>query len=208
MKKIISIIILSVIIIPVAGLAETSIVQTKNKLEEIKQQREELKNKIKIEKENFRKEISSTTQNIENKREKVENQIEKKIGKKLDEKRTSIANKFEEAIKNLKDLLLRIENKIAKIEERNTVATSTIELLINSKENIIIAEKELTTLENKLAETISTSTKKTYLSDIKIQSDKTKETIKTTHKSIIDIIESLKPGLLKGEVKATSTSND
>ncbi|MDD4803785.1 MAG: hypothetical protein PHN69_01295 [Candidatus Pacebacteria bacterium] len=208
MKKTILTIILSLMIIPIISLAATSTSPIKNRLDEVKQQREELRDKIKSEKENFRKERASTTQEIEKKVKEVKDEIEKRIGKKLDEKRTGIANKFEEAIKNLKALLLRVENKIAKIEERSTVATSTIELLINSKENITLAEKELTILENKLATTTSTSTKKTYLSDVKIQSDKTKEIIKATHKSIIDIIESLKPGLLKGEVKETSTSND
>ena len=206
MKKIISTVILSIIILPTIGLAATSTNPIKNRLGEIKQQREELKNKIEIEKENIKRERASTTEDIKNKRQEIKSEIEQRIGKKLDEKRTNIANRFEEAIKNLNNLVTRIETKITKIDGNTTVSSSTKVLLETAKTNVILAENELKILENKLAETVATSTKKAYLASIKIQSEKTKETIKTAHESIVDTIESLKPGLLKDKIRATSTN--
>lgn len=205
MKKLISIIVLSAMIIPAVGLAATSTDPIKDKLGEIKQQREDLKNKIGLEKENIKKERASTTEDIKNKRQEIKSEIEKRIGKKLDEKRTNIANRFEEAIKNLNNLVTRIETRITKVEGKNTVTTSTKDLLASAKLNIILAENELTILENKLAEPIATSTKKAYLASVKVQSDKTKESIKIAHESIVNTIESLKPGLLKDKIRATST---
>jgi len=206
MKKIILTLVLSALIIPAISSAQNSTSSIKDRIGEIKQQRDELKNKINQEKESIKIERASTTEIIKNKRQEIKSEIEQRIGKKLDEKRTNIANKFEEAIKNLKDLLARVETKITKVESRNPNATSTIGLLVTAKENVTLAETALTTLKNKLAETISTSTKKAYLAGVKSQSDKTKETIKTAHKSIIDIIESLKPGLLKERATSTKES--
>ncbi len=204
MKKIITTLVLSAMIIPSLSLAATT-TPIKDKISEIKQQREDLKNKIEQEKANIKAERASTTQDIKNKREEIKSEIEQRIGKKLDEKRTNIANRFEEALKNLNSLILRVETRITKAEGQNTIATSTKDLLATSKANVLLAENELTVLENKLAEPLATSTKKAYLANIKIQSDKTKETIKTARESIINTIESLKPGLFKNKVKATST---
>ena len=206
MKKIISTLVLSILIIPAISFADASTTPIKDRINEIKQQREDMRNKIDIEKQNIKLERASTTQNIKEKREQIKSDIEQRIGKKLDEKRTNIANRFEQALKNLNSLISRIEDRITKVEANNiTVSTSTISLLATAKENVTLTENELTVLENKLAEPVSTSTKKVYLANIKIQSDKTKETIKTAQKSIIDTIESLKPGLQKDKVEATST---
>lgn len=206
MKKIITLMILSAMIIPVVSLAAPTN-PTKDRLGEIKQERENLKERIQIGKEEMKNDRASTTENIRGQKAEIKSEIEKRIGKKLDEKRTNVANRFEEAIKNLKTLILRIESKLAKVSIKNEVLTATRASLEIAKTNITLAENELKILENKLAEPISTSTKKAYIANIKVQSEKTKEAIKTAHKSIVDTIESLKPGLLKdkSEIKATTT---
>ena len=67
MKKIISILVLSALIIPAMSFAATSTTSIKDRIIDIKQQREEMKNKIDLEKQNIKLERASTTQNIKDK---------------------------------------------------------------------------------------------------------------------------------------------
>jgi hypothetical protein len=94
----------------------------------------------------------------------------------------------------------------------NINVSSSTALLDIAKTKVTLAETELTNLENLLAQDIpvtGTSTsknaeRKAILKQINTQSEKTKTAIKAAHKSIVDVIVSLKPGQLK-EKKATST---
>ncbi len=198
MKKTLIILALVSILIPSFSMAEES-TTTKQKIEQIKEKRESIKDKIRKEKEEIEK-FKSTTSSIELK-EKTKDIIEQRIGKKFDEKRIKIASGFEEVIENLKNLLTRVETRISNIENKNTISTTTKELVSKARNDILLAEEELTIFENKLSITTSSSTKKTYLEDLKTQSEKTKKLMKIAHKTIVDIINSLKPGL----EKSTST---
>lgn len=188
------------------------------KIIEIRQQIQDEKQKVMENRAGLKAQIASTTENItENRKEvrdariELKNAIEIKIGKKLEQRKIQIANVFEKIIQNLKDLIVRIESRMLKMTTNNINASSSVSLLDIAKIKVTLADTELTNLENLLTQDIpavASSTKKserkTILQQIKTQSEKTKTAIKTAHKAIIDVIVSLKPGLLK-EKDATST---
>jgi len=189
----------------VASNKTNDIVDIKQTITNIKQQATEEKNKIKAE-------LASTTAEIKKVTQELKNEIEIKIGKKLDDQKIKIADVFEKTILNLKDLIARTESRISKMELDNIDVSSIRTLLETAKTKVSLAETELTNLENLLAQdipTVSTSTIKNkernvVLKNIKLQSEKTKSAIKAGHESIINVINSLKVGLMKKENSTSS----
>lgn len=185
-----------------------------NRISEIKQKITDIKEKAVEDRVKIKAEISSTTTIIKNAKQELKSVIEMKIGKKLDAQRTKIANVFENSIQNLKDLITRIESRMSKMTLENINISASVSLLNTAGAKLTLAETELTNLENLLTTdlpTVSTSSsknniRKTVLRNINLQSEKTKSAIKTAHKSIIEVVASLKKGLMK-EKKATSTSD-
>lgn len=153
--------------------------------------------------ENYRERMASTSADLKNKIEEIKSDIEKRIGKKLDEQRTKIAQRFEEAIKNIDGLVSRVESRITKMESAGADVSSLKVSLEAVKANIATAQKNITDLENMLALPIATSSRKTTLANIKVQTEKTKKSVETAHRSLVKVVASLKPGQQK--VKATST---
>jgi len=192
--------------------AEVSSTNT-NRIGEIKQKITDIKEKTVEDKAKIKTEIASTTATIKNARQELKSIIEMRIGKKLDAQKTKIANVFENSIQNLKDLIARIESRLSKMESEDINVSSSKSLLETAKIKLTLAETELTNLENLLAAglpAISTSTsknniRKTVLKNINLQSEKTKSAIKIAHKSIIEVVASLKKGLMK-EKNSTSTT--
>lgn len=171
--------------------------ELKQKITDIKQQTVNARAKIKAE-------LSSTTENLKNVRQELKSLAEIRINKKLDDQKNKVADVFEKAIQNLKDLISKIESRLSKMVVNNVDVSSSNSLLDNAKNKVTLAETELTNLENLLTQDIpaaSTSTKnterKTILKNIKTQSEKTKSAIKLAHKSIVNVIASLKVGLMK-----------
>lgn len=185
---------------------------TVNKIGALKQKIADVKQAVAEEKDKIKAQIASTTANIKNIRQELKTAIEIRIGKRLDVQKLKITNVFESAIQNLKDLNARIESRIAKIEASGIDVSSSKNLLDIAKTKVTLADTELTNLANLLAQDIpavSTSTeikaeRKTMLQSIKTQSEKTKAAIKTARASIIDVINSMKKGMLK-EKNSTST---
>ncbi len=194
---------------------------TKNKIEQVKQKIEDIRQKAEIEKSKLKEKIASTTVKLDEKKQELKNDIEIKIGKKLDEQKIKIADQFEKIIRNLNDLVVRIESRISKIDASGTDTSVLKALLATAKTNVFLAATELTSLENLLAQNIPTSTntaekiqRNSILKSIKIQSDKTKNAIKIAHASIIKVVESLKNDQLKEkyststpQTESTSTNN-
>ena len=190
--------------------ADTSSTNT-NKIGEIRQKITDVKQQAAEQRNEIKAKIASTTAELKVLKQELKDAIEIKIGKKLDLQKIKVARPFEQAIQNLKDLVLRVESRISKMESNNIDTSSAKTLLETAKTNMALAETELTNLENLLAQNIPTATstnqnnlRKTILQKIKTESDKTKKLIKKAHASIIDVINSLKPGLMK-EKNATSS---
>ena len=170
---------------------------TQNKINEAKQKIEDIKQKAK--------------EDINKVKSELKNEIEIKIGKKLDDQKIKIADQFEKTIQSLKDLVVRIESRISKMEADGINASTSKILLETAKTKIAFAETEVTSLENLLAQDIpavSTSTtknieRKTILKNINLQNNKTKNSIKTADAVIIRVVESLKKDQTE---KSTSTS--
>ena len=198
--------IVSANIAPASGTSKIGTLQ--QRITETKQQVTGTKDKIKAE-------IASTTANIKNIRENFKNAIEIKIGKKLDNQKIKIANEFEVALRNLDDLIVRIESRISKMQSSNIDVSSTQTLLETAKIKFSAAQTEVTALENLLAQNIpaatstsQTAVRKTILQNIRSESDKSKTAIKTTQKAIIDVINSLKPGLNKVRESTSAKENN
>lgn len=212
MKKTKLLISLFILTILLSGVANAEISTTSTKIDVLKQKVEEARQTILNEKARIKAEVASTTNNIKNIREELKNAVEIRIGKKLDEKKLQVANVFEKTIENLKSLITRVESRILKMEGNNLDISASKTLLETSKTKLALAETELANLENILSQnipsvstsTIKNSERKAILQNIKNQSEKTKTAIKTAHKSIVDVVESLKAGLLK-EKKSTTT---
>lgn len=211
-KYLLSSIILTVLL---SGIASAEIAATgANRVNEIKQKITDIKQKAAEEKAVIKARMASTTADIKNLRNDLKDAIEIKIGKKLDAQKIKIANEFEMAIKNLNNLIAKTESRISKMQTNNIDVSAAKILLETAKTKVALAQTEVTNLENLLTQNIPAATstsqigaRKTALQSIRTQSDKTKTAIKTTQKAIIDVINSLKPGLNK-QHKSTSTSEN
>ena len=148
---------------------------------------QELKNKI-----------ASTTSGIKS-------DIENRIGKKLDSQRAKIANEFVVAIRNLKKLADKVEAIITKLELSGKDLSTQKALLSAAREKIVVAENDVTALENALAATTTPATKKAIIKTAKTESEKARASIKAAHKAIVNVISSLKPGR---EERKQATSTD
>ena len=167
--------------------------------------------------------LASTTERMKERKSELKDKIEIKIGKKLDERKLKIAKEFEKSLLILKNLLARTESRIMKMESENINASSSRALLEVAKSKLSLAETELTNFENALAVEIPASTstdatrkseRKALLKNLNSQAKEVKSSIKVAHKSIVEVIASLKRGLMKKdrststpEIVSTSTNN-
>jgi len=194
MKKILSItIILSAVLLS----SENVFAQTPTStpvLKQIRQQSETLQKNILEQVNKIKQERASTTEYIKKQREEFRN--------KMNEKKEKVAQNFESVINNLKNITARIETRIEKIEAKGIDITSSKTLLEAANEKILQAEKELTTLDELLSKEISTTTRNTYISTIKSQSEKTKNAVKSAKEAVVATIISLKSS---DNVSATTT---
>jgi exonuclease VII small subunit len=217
MKKILlSSIVLTVLL---SGIASAQTASTAvSRINEIKQTITNIKQKAAEEKAQIKAQIASTTADIKNAKQELKDAIEIKIGKKLDAQKIKIANEFENTIKQLQSLVTRIESRIAKMDASGINTTTAKALLETAKTKITLANTEVTNLENVLAQQIPASTSTSSISQrviilksIKTQSEKTKAAIKVARKAVIDVVNSLKPGLQKTKnstsTESTSTNN-
>lgn len=153
-------------------------------------------------KEEIKDRIASTSAFMKERRAEIKSDIEIRIGKKLDEQRTKIAQRFEDAIKNLNSLVTRIDSRLAKMQASGIDITTQSALLDTAKLNITAANTELTTLETMLSQPIATSTRKTTIAAIEAQTKKAKGAAETARKSLLKVIVTLTP---ERDVRASST---
>jgi len=152
---------------------------------------------------------SSIKENDENasSTQEIRDAIEKKIGRPLDNDRMKIAQDFESALKNLNDLIQRIDSRMTKMQTAGADVSSSSALFDTTKTNVDISLNNLTNLEKSLGEPTATSTRKAILARIKTQSDKTKSSLETAYRSIMSLIDSLKQVSLNTEPSASSTTD-
>ncbi len=127
-------------------------------------------------------------------RAKVAETMKDKLAK-VDAKRMGVAREFEVAIRNLNSLSARVESRIVRLEAQGANMSASRILLTTAKANIVLAQNEVTNLENLLVATsTSTSTKKSIMAGIRAEAKQAREAVKTAHKSLVQVIVSLKPG--------------
>lgn len=201
-----------ILTILLSSVAYAEVTSTTTTLSDLRQKILDAKQRVAEEKDSIIAKISSSTEGVRIIRQEIKDAVEARIGKRLAGQKMKVAEVFEKAIQNLKDLILRIESRMTKMESGGIDISASKVLLETAKAKLALSETELANLENMLTNEIPTATstknieRKDKLAKIKAQSEKTKISIKVTHKSIVDVIESLKAGFLK-EKKATSTSN-
>lgn len=156
---------------------------------------------------------------IEQKKEAVRNTIEErrqnaseKIRGRIDQFIQNVKERFEAAVNRLEILAGRIESRIAKIEARNIKVEEAKKLLGEAKKDIETARISVTAISFQINIASSTATTtialmKEAFKTTKDQIEKAKKDLKTAHASLVDVINSLKPGdnKLRG-LNATSTA--
>lgn len=153
-----------------------------------------------------RNQNASSTNFFKNINQKIEYNLESRISKQLDDQRNKLAEGFENAIKNLNNLIQRISSRMDKMQAAGADVSSSKILFNKAEANIETSTNNLTDLEAMLAESTSTSTRSAILSRIKIQNDKTKASVETSYKSIMDLINLLKQESLSIESASSNSA--
>ena len=174
------------------------------KIDILKQKQDDAQTKYLAQKQEMNAQVASSTPE---KNQEIKSDIEKKIGKPLDSDRMKIAQGFENALKNLNDLIQRISSRMTKMQTAGADISSSSDLFDATNVQITFATNNVTDLENTLAQPTSTSTRKAILARIKTQNDKTKSSVETAYRSIMDLIDSLKQESMKMESSASSTTD-
>ncbi len=190
MRKIITAISAITLVASMSGvvLAEGSSTRATSSIKERQEMREE---KMASSAEKMREKMASTTQML----------------KKLDKERLKVLNNYVEALINLKSLSVRIQSRINKFESKGINASSSQLLLNIANAKIVIVQNDLTGLQNVLASTTATTTRKMMLESIKAQASTTKADIKIARKALVDAINSLKPGAEKEKMASSSATS-
>jgi hypothetical protein len=183
-------------IVSLAFLVQTQSVSAENiildKINQIKENIELIKNKSAEEQSLIKSNLSSSTVSL--------SIIEQKVREKLSEQKIRFLNPFDQTFKNLKNLSERIKSRIDKMKESGMDMSVSEELILISDEQINIVEKEIIILTELLSVEITPISqdenerekRKIELEIIKNQTEKIKRDIKTSHASLIKVINSLK----------------
>jgi hypothetical protein len=183
-------------IVSLAFLVQTQSVSAGNiildKINQIKENIELIKNKSAEEQSLIKSNLSSSTVSL--------SIIEQKVREKLSEQKIRFLNPFDQTFKNLKNLSERIKSRIDKMKESGMDMSVSEELILISDEQINIVEKEIIILTELLSVEITPVSpdenerekRKIELEIIKNQTEKIKRDIKTSHASLIKVINSLK----------------
>ena len=183
-------------IVSLAFLVQTQSVSAGNiildKINQIKENIELIKNKSAEEQSLIKSNLSSSTVSL--------SIIEQKVREKLSEQKIRFLNPFDQTFKNLKNLSERIKSRIDKMKESGMDMSVSEELILISDEQINIVEKEIIILTELLSVEITPISqdenerekRKIELEIIKNQTEKIKRDIKTSHASLIKVINSLK----------------
>lgn len=181
------------------------------KIDEAREKLLDLKQRALEERAEARARLASTTEKLKEKRKELKSDAELKLAKKLEERKAKVVEVFEKALENVKNLIERIASRISKMEAESINVAEAKVLLETARSKFTLAETELANLENMLLSDIpsgSTSTeRKSALKSLNAQSEKAKTAIKAAHKATVDVISSLKRGLMKSKT-STSTQND
>jgi len=184
------------LIIPVAFLLQTQSVLADNiiinKINQIKESIELIKNKSTEEQALIKNSLSPSTGNI--------TIIKQEIRERLNEQKIKFLNPFDQTFKNLENLSERIKSRINKMKENGMDMSISEELILISDEQINIVKLEIITLTELLSAEITPISqdenekekRRIELEKIKDQTEKIKKDIKTTHTSLIKVINSLK----------------
>jgi hypothetical protein len=164
---------------------------------ELETKKEEMKEEFEARKETFKNEI-------EERKEGALSKIQERL-KKFNE---NVIERFNAAIIRLEKLAGRIDSRIAKLEAENISVKEAKDLMVVAKLKIETAKTSISgiSLESEIVASSTATTTATFKKEfesLKLQVEKAKTDIKAAHAALVDVINSLKPGLNK---KATTTN--
>lgn len=185
---------------------------------EMEQKREEIKNQMEAKRDEMEQKRENIKDQIETKREEIKDKMEERretalsvIKERLDKFSENVVKRFNAAIERLETLANRIDSRIAKMEEEGLD-------VLNAKELLSIAEVKIETAKTSTAgislesqavvsdsDTSSTTTIKANFDTLRRQIETAKTDIKAAHTALVDVINTLKPGLRKATSTATTT---
>jgi Skp family chaperone for outer membrane proteins len=177
---------------------------------EIEQRREDLKDEMESKRADFKAENKQNKEalknEIETRKEDLKNKIEErkegalgKIQERLVKFNQNIKERFDAAIERLEQLAGRIDSRIAKMETENKDVKTAKDLMVVAKLKIETAKTSIAGIDLEagvIASSTATSTSafKADFEKLKNQVEKAKNDIRSAHSSLIDVVNSLKPG--------------
>ncbi len=176
--------------------------------EEMEEKRENLKKEMEEKREGAKEELETRKETLKDKMEERKDGALTKIQERLKKFNENVIERFEAAVERLEKLAQRIDSRIAKMEAENIDVKGAKDLMVVAKLKIETAKTSISGIDFE-SEVIASSTATTTVAfkkdfeSLKLQIEKAKTDIKAAHAALVDVINSLKPGLNK---KGTSTS--
>lgn len=178
---------------------------------ELEERRESLKEEMEEKRENAKQEFETRKEDIKNQIEERKGSALAKIQERLKKFNENVVERFEAAVERLEKLAERIDSRIAKMESESINVKDAKDLMVVAKLKIETAKTSISGIDFE-SEIIASSTATTTIAfkkdfeSLKLQIEKAKADIKAAHTALVDVINSLKPGLNKKATTTTATS--
>lgn len=119
-----------------------------------------------------------------------------------------MTNRFEAAIERLEILAKRIESRITKMESEKIEVTEAKTLLLNAQAKIALAKAQISGVEPILTSILTSPNPKDTMRPVGDFLKSTKESLKSAHVALVEVIKSLKPGQNREKENESATSTD
>jgi hypothetical protein len=161
-----------------------------------------------IEKASQKERLQERKATIDLQRSEMKRSLEARVNKQFDDVRKKIARGYDRVIKNLINLVERIESRITKIESTGIDVSVSKDLLIIAETDIAVADTEITILAELLTKEISSENRREIITELREQADKTRKALQTARISILDTIKSLPKVEKKVKMKTASSTEE
>ena len=120
-----------------------------------------------------------------------------------------MVNRFEAAVERLNILSERIDGRIIKLEAEGIDVRQAKDLMATAKSKIVTAKTEVQHIESALTMILTSDTPREALNSAKKLIDTTRDSVKSAHAALVDVVNSLKPGQNRDKSgTATTTESD
>jgi len=165
--------------------------------------RQKILNNVSVQKEQMKEKIASTSAQIKEKEVQLKKEVEQKLQDRISLQKSLLLKGFDVAISTLNSLATRTESRIEKLDFLSIDTSSSTLLLSIAKNKIFAAQTEVNTLTNLVSQNVSSSTTKLAKAQIKTESDKAKNAIKSAKDALVKTIASIEKSMEKRNSTST-----